>query len=191
MAPTAHLCQSKEKSMQEDWRDGVWQRYGEFFDRSAPYSIGIHSLPIGWRELVDTTLDRISLVVETDKLARLAIHGLSRERGVMKIRWTASTLRFETIVTDIIDRASARSSVTCETCGDAGVRYRVGDDAVAACAVHRTPGAPEIRPAWPSIRIEREIVSARVTIKSCRVYDRDADKFVDAAPADLGIGDLS
>lgn len=177
--------------MQGDWKDGVWQRYGEFFDRNTPYSIGIHSLPIGWRELVDTTLDQVSLVVDADKLARLSIHRLYRERGVLTIRWTASTLRFEAIVTDIIDRASARSSVTCESCGDSAVRFRVGDDGVAACAVHRTRGAEEIRPAWPSIRIEREIVSACVTIKSCRVYDRDADKFVDAAPADLGISDLS
>lgn len=176
--------------MTDDWRDKLWHDFRHLFARDRPFRVGIATLPDGWRDLAETTLDRISAVVRADRLARVTIERLAHQRGEMSIEWSGPEMFFPHMLTDIVDHAAARAATTCQICGEAGRLFRMGDEVTVRCATHRVPASEEVVPAWPTIRIDRAITQGRAVIIRCRVYDRATDRFVDTTPDRLGIRDF-
>lgn len=179
------------KDSQPDWRDGLWARFAALFDGAAPFATRIGTLPDGWRETVEAFCGSLvaALAGEPDGHVRLA--RMENVRGAMEIELKASAPRweFKDEIDELAGLATARSACTCETCGQAGKRYRDGVRTLAACPVHMPRAAVELTPNWPAVRIRREIVAGRSRITECKVYDRAGDRFVFATPADLGIPD--
>lgn len=166
-----------------DWHDDIWNRHAGFFDRSAPFASGIWSLPDGWRETVETMLDRIA----ADDHRPVRFESIRRHQGEMTVAYSDAGPAPDPLVADAIARASARASCTCEVCGKAGSRQRTGDETVVRCDVHALRGSRTVWPPWHLLRIEREIAGGVSRIVRCHIYDRDHDSFVGIDPATLGI----
>lgn len=174
-----------------DWRDELWARRSELFDGSTPFSTGIGTLPVRWRDLVGTLCGRLAAAVAGEPRGHLPISRMEADRAAMTVDWQATAPRaaFEAEIGEIVARATARSACTCAICGSAGKRYRASGRTIAACPVHADRGAVEIATNWPTIRIRRCFVAGRSQIVECSVYDRKLDCFVATSPAALGIKD--
>jgi hypothetical protein len=173
-----------------DWRDSLWTAHRSLFEGCLPFATGIGTLPVGWRELVESLCTRLT-VVATAASGHVRVSRIREDRAVLEVVCEAIPSRpgSEAEVAEIVARAAARSACTCETCGQAGRRYRVGFWMFTACLVHTRRGAIEVVPNWPTIRTERAFVEGRPRIVKCEAYDRGFDRFVASSPAALGIED--
>lgn len=173
-----------------DWRDALWTAHRSLFEGTAPFATGIGTLPLGWRELVETLCMRLTAAA-TGASGRVLVSRLEEDRAVLQVGWeTASPgTGFEVEAADAVARASARSACTCSVCGRAGKRYRVGIGVFAACPLHRPLGSIEVSPNWPTIRTTRGFVEGGSRIVVCEAYHRGYDRFVAASPEALGIKD--
>lgn len=43
-----------------DWRDALWAAHASLFEGSSPFATGIGTLPVGWRELVESLSLRLT-----------------------------------------------------------------------------------------------------------------------------------
>jgi hypothetical protein len=173
-----------------DWRDKLWTAHSSLFEGSSPFATGIGTLPVGWRELVESLCSRLAAVVPTEA-DRLRILRLENDRATLNVTWETIPQHggVEAEAAEIVARATARPACTCEICGLTATRYRTGFWTFAACPVHMQRGSIEIVPNWALIRTTRACVEGRSRIVACEVYDRGLDRFVAAAPATLGIKD--
>lgn len=173
-----------------DWRDALWTKHASLFEGSLPFASGIGTLPVGWRELVESLCSRLAAVVPTET-GRVRVLRLENDRATLNVAWEAASPHggVEAVAAEIVARAAARSACTCEICGLTAARYRTGFWMFAACPVHRRRGSIEIAPNWPTIRTTRAFVEGRSRIVACEVYDRGLDRFVATSAAALDIAE--
>jgi hypothetical protein len=171
----------------DHWRDDIWQRFGALFDNSAPFRTGLASLPDGWHETVASLLERAETIVRADKNGRLTITRLQQRDANLLVEHLAVNFLFVPMIEDVFDHARARAACSCEVCGASARRYHGVHGASVRCDTHRSSESTEIKPNWPMIRIDREIGGGVSRVTRCRIYDRDADRFVDVASEELGI----
>ncbi|WP_338835129.1 hypothetical protein [Bradyrhizobium septentrionale] len=166
-----------------DWRDKLWTAHAPLFEGGLPFASGIGTLPVGWRELVESLCSRLAAT------GRVRVLRLENDRAALNVAWKTTSPHgvIEAEAGEIVARATARSACTCETCGLTASRYRTGFWMFAACPMHQRRGSVEIAPNWPTIRTTRAFVEGRSRIVACEVYDRGLDRFVAASPAVLGI----
>lgn len=163
--------------MAEDWRDNLVKRYPQFFERGGFPSVGD-----GWRDLLERALARFARAVAGDEAAQVRIEEIKQKYGTLRLYYTTKSV--SPIAADAIeeaaDLAEARSECTCETCGAQGTLYRRGDWYLTRCGRHAEGDQVHVRPGWEFLHIAQTVVNGRLSVKSCRRYDRDADRFVDA-----------
>ncbi|AWO87537.1 hypothetical protein [Bradyrhizobium diazoefficiens] len=173
-----------------DWRDALWTAHAPLFDGGLPFASGIGTLPVGWREVVESLCSRLAAVAPAET-GRVRVLRLENDRAALNVAWEMIRPHggVEAEAAEIVARATARSACTCEICGRTAARYRIGFSMFAVCPVHRRRGSIEIAPNWPTIRTTRAFVEGLSRIVGCEVYDRGLDRFVAAAPSALGIKD--
>lgn len=174
-----------------DWRDALWADHVSLFEGSSPFATGLGTLPIGWRELVESLCSRLATVAPAEA-GRLRITRLENDQATLNVAWETNPPHggVDAETAEIAARATARSACTCETCGLTAARYRTGSSTTAACPMHRRRGSIEIAPNWPTIRTTRAFVDGRSRIVACEAYDRGLDRFIATSPSALGIKDF-
>lgn len=169
-----------------DWRDPLWAAHASLFEASSPFATGIGTLPVGWREVVESLCSRLAALAPAEA-GRVRILRLENDGAVLNVAWDASSPHgeVEAVAAEFVARATARSACTRATCSRAGARYRIGFGT--ACPLHMPRGAAKVAPNWLTIRTERTIAGGRSRIVACEVYDRGLDRFVATSAAALGI----
>ncbi|MGX1007057.1 hypothetical protein AB7M69_001414 [Bradyrhizobium japonicum] len=170
-----------------DWRDALWATHASLFEGSSPFATGIGTLPVGWRELVESLCSRLAALAP--EAGRAKVLRLENDGAALNVAWEASSPHggVEAVAAEFVARATARAACTCATCGRAGARYPTGFGTLTACPLHMPRGAAKVVPNWPTIRTERTIAGGRSRIVACEVYDRGLDRFVATSAAALGI----
>jgi hypothetical protein len=170
-----------------DWRDDLLERHGELFgDHSEPGS-GRPEVGDGWAELVCRTVERIA---DASRRTTAAVRIVQLKEKYGTLRLYTNLIRepkAQAAVDEVIALAEARSTCTCEECGDEGVLYERGDVLATLCARHGRGIPVKVRPGWENIHIRRALRNGKVRIVSCRRYIRSEDAFVDVPPFALGI----
>ena len=96
-------------------------------------------LPAGWVPLVSQLFEQLTTMLEPQELQAVQVAQIKEKLGALRIRLDFS--RFEperaALVRERINRATMRSSTTCQLCGDVGRLVRpVGGRMATLCAAH-------------------------------------------------------
>jgi len=49
-----------------DWRDALWAAHASLFEGSSPFATGIGTLPVGWREVVESLCSRLAALAPAE-----------------------------------------------------------------------------------------------------------------------------
>jgi hypothetical protein len=166
-----------------DWRIEFLKAHPLLFGRCSQ---GYPECGEGWHDLLERCCVRIeATLAEGDWFT--AEH-IKSKYATLRFYWggrlsDAAKAQIE----EAIELAEARSACTCETCGKLGHLYERGDWLATACSEHAQGEPVPVKPGHENLRIVGRLVEDRISIASCRRYDRDADTFVDVDPQSLGI----
>jgi hypothetical protein len=176
------------------WQDLLIARHPALFivtpENGQTYTPGYPLVGDGWRDLVDRAVDRIAETLVAARSGSVTIVEVKSKHATLRMYWTGAglTKAVENAVADAVALADARSACTCETCGEAGVLYRVGRQLLTACREHGSDGAPvPIEPGWENIHLTRGVRGGKTTTLVCVRYVRATDSFIDVDPKSLGI----
>jgi hypothetical protein len=175
------------------WQADLVARYPDLFNQEIHGRViapGYPSVGDGWRDLVERAADRIADTLAAVPSGSVTVTEIKSKYGTLRMYWCGADLTqaTENAVADAVALAEARSACTCETCGEAGVLYRVGRQLLITCREHGSDGAPvPIEPGWENIHLTRGVRGGKTTTLVCVRYVRATDTFVDVDPKTLGI----
>jgi hypothetical protein len=171
-----------------DWRVELVQAYADLFHPvgDPPAAEGWPEVGEGWRDLLQRACARIRAVIQADGGTFHATQ-IKEKYGTLRFYWEgALSPEADAKVEEAIDLAEARSTSTCEICGELGRLHGPGW-LTTRCVAHAEGRRPvEIRPEFENIYIEERFAGDRRVIR-CRRYDRETDSFDDVDPSTLGI----
>lgn len=164
-----------------DWRQSLVESYIEIFQpvgspRGAP---GFPAIDEGWRDLLERACARIRAAVRLHG-GSIRVTQISEKYGTLRFCWEGSlSPEAAARVEEAIDLAEARSTTTCEVCGDPGV-LRAGDWLTTRCDAHAEGRPPvEVEEGSDDLHVEQRLVDGSWR-SSYRIYDRAGDRFVEA-----------
>ncbi|MET4312540.1 hypothetical protein [Bradyrhizobium sp. RT4b] len=163
---------------QADWRRALVESFPELFAPvgEPPTAPGRPCCGDGWRDLLQRACMRIRVAIADDG-GRFRIDQVKEKYGTLRLSGSLSP-EAAARVEEAVDLAEARSAVTCEVCGGAGV-LRAGGWLATRCAAH-AEGRPAIEfdEGFEVLHVERRLVGDRVVVRY-RFYDRAGDRFVE------------
>jgi hypothetical protein len=165
-----------------DWRADLLNRYPDLFQPHGdpPTAQGWPSVNDGWRDLLERACVRIRAAVLVDGGTFHATQ-IKEKFGSLRLYWEGSlSQKALAIVEEAVDLAEARSSCTCEICGEPGVLYG-GGWMTTRCEAHAEGRHPIAVQAGDDIIVIERIVGKRRSTKRRR-YDRENDRFIDIDP---------
>jgi len=163
------------------WRAELVESYADLFHpvRDPLSAPGWPAVGDGWEDLLQRACRRIRAAVSDDD-GMFRVTTIKEKYGTLRLYWEgALTPAASAKVEEAVDLAEARSCTTCDVCGERGV---LRSDAWLAtrCDDHAEGrAAVEVEQGFENLHVERRLVRGRVTV-SYRIYDRDADRFVEA-----------
>lgn len=173
-----------------DWRIDLIKAYPNLFHPRGAGLEKARGYPAcggGWRDLLNSACAKVeSAITEGESFKVLQI----KERlGTLRFYWRGGNLstEAEAKIVEAIALAEARSSVTCEQCGEEGRPYRAGRVLITRCTVHAKGQPVELTPGLENAHIAPRIVDGQFRGISCCGYDRATDTFIDLLPDALGI----
>jgi hypothetical protein len=171
--------------MTDGWRTRLIDRYPDLFRRTVEgrdLATGCPSVEDGWRAIVETASARIAVAVDGYPAGSLTITQIKQKYGGLRIYTDSHGLPDDVLekVEDAIDLAEARADCTCERCGDEGSLHDDAGWLITRCELHAQGKRQAPRPGWEGLLVKGTVVDGKVSIKSCRRYDRERDVFVDA-----------
>jgi hypothetical protein len=171
-----------------NWQEDLIGAYPDLFHPPAGAPEAAQGSPEcgeGWRDLLDRACVRIRAAVQADG-GTFKFSQIKEKYGSARLYWdgTLSPDAYA-LVEEAIALAEARSSVTCEVCGEEGRLY--GGWLTTRCAAH-AEGRPAVEPraGFENMHIVRHFTGGKSYV-TCRRYDRERDVFVDVDPSSLGI----
>ncbi|MDB5501103.1 MAG: hypothetical protein JWR89_1005 [Tardiphaga sp.] len=174
-----------------DWRDHMISRHPTLFGGPSDYRSGRPETGDGWRDLLETAVERLAYAMQAAPNATLRIDQVKTKFGTLRF-YASGTFAADPdarcAVELAIDLAEARSATTCESCGDEGRLYEsIGGWLATACPLHADGTAVPLRPERAGLVIRRRYIDNKLELVSCRRYVRSTDSFVDVDPAEVGI----
>jgi hypothetical protein len=174
-----------------DWRDELIAKHPSLFGDSSDYLSGRPETGDGWRDLLETAVQRLADAMKAAPSATLRVDQIKSKFGTLRLYVSgafAADKDARCAVELAIDLAEARSATTCETCGDEGRLYEGrGGWLVTACPVHADGKAVPLKRKRAGLVIKRKHVDGKLRLLSCRRYVRADDAFVDVDPREVGI----
>jgi hypothetical protein len=147
--------------------------------RGIPVAPGFPSCPGGWRELVTTMVERVSVAT---KGYPVQFTEIMQKLGILRIYWVAETIlptRVERAVGEAVALCEARSACSCATCGAAGRLFCAGGLLLPACPAHAHGRALPAARGFENVYLVRDFVRDDSSVIACRRYDRARDAFAD------------
>jgi hypothetical protein len=174
------------------WQVKLVEGYPHLFETAIRGEIvrpGIPKVGDGWRDLVETAIERIANAVAGSPRGLVRIGQIKEKYATLRV-YLDSQIGLSEPASDAIDRAiclaTARSACTCERCGAEGRLYKYGRTFVTSCDVHGR-GKPVLQPrGLENLHITRGIVDGRRVIRTQR-YAREIDSFVDVDPSSFDL----
>lgn len=178
----------------DTWQHRLLARYPTLFTRQKfgtgeQVSAGYPAVGDGWRDLIETAIERIADVMRAHPGASVSIKQIKEKFGSLRLYWQGQKLDESTrlAVVEIVALAEARSACSCETCGAEGALHDSGGYLFTACAEHAEGRKVPVRPGFENLHIVRTFAEGRLRIIRCARYDRTKDAFVDVDPKSLGL----
>lgn len=170
-----------------DWRDRLVHHHPRLFpdaqlietvDGPSLTSAGRPGIPEGWRSIVESLCERLSAAIADDAEAEVALLDMKEKYGGLRL--TVSTLGLSEHASEAVglalDLAEARSTRTCELCGErARLMQRAGWYAT-RCPDHGEEFEALASDAGVTILFRQ--VEGRL-VRMARRYDAARDLFVD------------
>jgi hypothetical protein len=172
------------------WRDELIARYPAMFVEYPDYSSGYPGVDDGWRDLVETAVERLATILRERPGTSLVIDQIKEKFGRLRLYSHGSYMAdAETREREghVVDLAGARSACTCEICGAEGRLYDRHGWLSTACAKHGRIEPVPLKPDYENLVVTRELRDGRLRIVKCRRYLRDEDVLVDVDPASIGL----
>lgn len=147
--------------------------------RGIPVAPGFPTCSNGWRELVNTMVERVSVATNGYPVQ---FTGIMQKLGTLRICWVSeATLptRVERAVDEAVALCEARSACSCATCGAAGRLFCAGGLVLPACPEHAQGEALPARRGFENVYLIREFTRDDSSVIACRRYDRARDAFMD------------
>jgi hypothetical protein len=176
---------------ERSWQSDLIARHPGLFtviENGQSYTPGYPPVGDGWRELVETAVERIAAAVSAAPDC-LKIVQIKEKYATIRIYWSAGpglTDAMRDGVEEAIELAEARSACTCETCGAEGRLYSRGGWLATACAEHSEGEPVAERRDLENVHVVYRIVDGE-PVPRARRYIRATDSFVDVPPGSLGI----
>jgi hypothetical protein len=163
-----------------DWRQALVESYADLFHPTGdPLAArGWPAVDDGWRDLLERACARILAAVRLDG-GSFRVTQVKEKFGTLRFYWEGSlSPETATRVEEAIDLAEARSTTTCEVCGEPGV-LRAGGWMQTRCDAH-AEGRPavQVEEGFENLHVDERLIGGRWR-KRFRIYDRDADRFVE------------
>ena len=169
-----------------DWRETLMRRYADLFGldgRAAPETASSYpAVGDGWRELVEKAVERIAAAVPAGM--NFKITQIKEKLATLRMHFDADRLPDDALSTvrEATLLAEMRSACTCEVCGAEGCFYDDDGWLKTRCAAHAAGAPIPAQPGYKHLLLEFTLTDGRLTISTCRRYDRARDCFVDAPP---------
>jgi hypothetical protein len=163
--------------MADNWQNDLMRRYPHLFGGS-----GYPTVDDGWRGIVETASARIAAAVDGYPAGSLTITQIKQKYGGLRIYTDSHGMPDDVLekVEDVIDLAEARAECTCDQCGDEGNLHDDAGCLMTRCELHAQGKRQAPRPGWERLLVKGTATDGKISIKSCRRYDRELDVFVDA-----------
>lgn len=180
------------RSDDSHWRDDLISRYPAMFGAHAGYRSGSPEVGDGWREIIETAVERLAEAIRHRPGTSLTIDQIKEKFGELRLYTHGSYMADEKVrmqIELVVDLAQARSRCTCEVCGAEGRLFDSGAWLATACDQHAIGDPVAVRSGHEGLVVKRQLRDGDVKIVSCRRYSRASDAFVDVDPADVGLSD--
>lgn len=170
-----------------DWRDRLVHFHPRLFpdahlietpDGPSLASTGRPSIPEGWRSIAEALCERLSTAIVDEPEAEIALLDMKEKYGGLRL--TVSTLGLSEQASDTVglalELAEARSTRTCELCGEPGRLMQRAGWYVSRC--------PDHAESFEALGVDAEVttlfrqVEGRL-VRMTRRYDAARDLFVD------------
>jgi len=69
-----------------DWRDALWAKHASLFEGNLPFATGVGTLPVGWREMVESLCSRLA-AISPAQVGRVRVQRLENDRATLKVAW--------------------------------------------------------------------------------------------------------
>lgn len=170
------------------WRDDLVEKTPELFEN--PKRPDVISVGDGWHGIVGAMLSSMTDVLRVTPGSMIKIDRIETKYGGMRV--SVSGLAMDDAVRaeieDAAELAEARSSYTCEFCGDNGRlrESRLGWQ-VTTCELHAGDATVIDSNDRSGLFVRRAFDGNRVAIVRCRRYVRSHDRFIDVDPRSVDL----
>src|SRR5258708_4591515 len=176
-------------SIVADWRIDLIKAHPNLFHPPGAGPKAARGYPDcgdGWRDLLKSACAKIDAAITQRE--RFRVIEIKKRFATLRFYWRGNlSTEAEVKIVEAIALAEARSSVTCEQCGEEGRPYRAAAVLITRCTVHAKGQPVELTPGLQNAHIAPRIVDGQFRGISCCGYDRATDTFIDLLPDALGI----
>jgi hypothetical protein len=165
------------------WQAQLVARHPRLFDITIdgrPHP-GYPAVGDGWRELVETAVERIAVAVSEAPRLLVKIVQIKEKFATIRIYWRAGPTLPQSVrdaLQTAIDLAEARSACTCETCGAPGRLFNDAGYYQTACDAHGKGTSVRTAPERADVHLCHVRRGGKLVVRARR-YLRDTDSFAD------------
>jgi hypothetical protein len=177
---------------QSNWQANLIARYPHLFDTTNNCAVsrpGSPEVGDGWRDVVETAIERIAAAVAASPAGLVQIGQIKEKYASLRI-YLDRNIGLSEPASDAVEEAlclaTARSACTCETCGAEGRLYKLGGTFMTACDEHGRGKLVLQARGLQNLHITRGIVNGKRVIRTQR-YVRETDSFVDIDPSSFNL----
>ena len=141
----------------------------------------------GWRELVETAVERIAAALSEAPGPVVKIVRIKEKFAAVRIDWRAGPALPQSVrdaLRTAVDLAEARSACTCETCGAPGRLFNDGGHQATACDAHGRGTSDRTVPERATVHL-CQVRRGGSQVVRARRYLRETDSFVDVDSSSL------
>jgi hypothetical protein len=172
---------------EKDWRVELIENHPNLFHPAGAHPVrGYPSCGEGWRDLLECACDRIESAL-ADGGGAFTAWQIKEKFGGLRFYWYGDVSpETRSKIDDAIALAEARSTCTCETCGEPGRLYQIAGWYKTACSAHADVEPVPVKPGRENVHVVRTATPDGFR-RVPRRYDRATDSFVDVESGSPGI----
>jgi hypothetical protein len=175
-----------------NWKSNLVGRYPALFDQVSNGRVtapGIPTVGDGWRELVETAIERIAAALASDPGGSLQIGQIKEKFGTVRIYVDGQaglSRAVSAAIAEAICLAEARSACICEQCGAPGRLFKSGGSYLTTCDAHGSGKPARRRDGLENVHIGYVFVDGERVLRARR-YLPAVDAFEEVDLSDLNL----
>ena len=170
-------------TMMQTWRIDIPKAHPRLFGGEPELWFGHPSFQDGWRDILERLCTRIEAAVKEDEW--FEFNRIQQKFGLLRADWTGEVSeQTRARIEEAVSLAEARSSCTCEFCGEEGAKYHAARVVMVRCEAHAEGRPVTATRGNERLHLVRVVEPVEPSVRTVRRYDRETDAFI-GPPEDI------